>query len=60
MIHVGDVIKRKINLFDPAFGNKSRETTVEAVVVYIHPERRFYTLEYRLPGGTYRESEFFT
>lgn len=25
-------------------------------VVYIHPEKRYYTVEYRLPKGTIRES----
>ena len=25
------------------------------VCVYIHPERRFYTLEFNLPGGKVRE-----
>ncbi len=27
----------------------------EAVVVWIHPQGRFYMVEYRMPGGTIRE-----
>ena len=58
MIRVGDVLKRRLVIYD-AFGNDMREREVEAKVVYIHPSRRFYTLEYQIPGGTFRETEFF-
>lgn len=27
-----------------------------ATVIYIHPKRRFYTVEYTVPGGRLRES----
>ena len=33
--------------------------TVPGRVVYIHPERHFYTLAYDLPGGTIKESYSF-
>lgn len=61
MIYVGDVIKRRIQIFDPQHDNrtgKPAERTVEATVVYIHPGNGWMTLEYNLPGGNYRESEF--
>jgi hypothetical protein len=61
MIHVGDVIKRRIQIFDPQHDNrtgKPAERIVEATVVYIHPENGWMTLEFNLPGGNYRESEF--
>ena len=58
MIRVGDVVRRTLVIYD-ADGNDMREREVDATVVYIHPSRRFYTLEYRIPGGTFRETEFF-
>lgn len=61
MIQLGDKIKRQINLYDQERGPRPQTVTVEATVVYIHPQRRFMTLEYRCPGGrTYRESELIT
>ena len=59
---LGDVVKRRIAIFDPERprGNPEKQT-VEATVVYIHPERRYFVLEYACPGGhKYRESEFYT
>lgn len=61
MIHVGDVVKRRIQIFDPQQDNragKPAERTVEATVIYVHPKNRWMTLQYQLPGGSYRESEF--
>lgn len=61
MIQVGDTIKRRIQIYDPQQdnrGGKPAERTVEATVVYAHPKNGWMTLEYRLPGGSYRESEF--
>ena len=57
MIQVGDVIKRRLKYYDPQLGPRASETTVEATVVYVHPEGRFITLRYDLPGGSYCESE---
>ena len=58
---LGDKIKKRVKIYDPdrAHGGTATEITVNATVVYIHPEKRFYTLRYDLPGGSYRESEFF-
>ena len=61
MTQVGDVIKRRIQIFDPQHDSrtgKPAQRTVEATVVYIHPENGWMTLEYNLPGGNYKESEF--
>ena len=58
MLRIGDTVKRRLKIYDPDFGPREAETTVEATVVYVHPERRFVTLEYRMPSGrSYRESE---
>lgn len=58
---VGDKVKRKICVFDPdrAKGGTASKVTVNATVTYIHPEKRYYTLRYTLPGGSYCESEYF-
>lgn len=61
MIQVGDVVKRRIQIFDPQQDSrtgKPAERTVEATVIYVHPRNRWMTLRYQLPGGSYRESEF--
>ena len=56
---VGDKIKQRMKIWDPdrKGGGSPTEVTVDATVVYIHPERRFYTLRYDLgPGRSFRES----
>lgn len=59
MIQIGDTMRRKLRIYDPA-GCQTSETMVDATVIYIHPERRFYTLECKLPGGyKIRETEYF-
>ena len=56
---VGDKVRRTIKVYDDASG-QTTAVPVEAVVVYIHPERRFYTLECKMPGGrAFRETEYF-
>jgi len=40
-----------------AKGHKLKD--FKGVCVYIHPERRFYTLEFDLPGGKIREDYAF-
>ena len=61
MIQIGDKVKRKVNIYDPdrGTGGLGAKLTVEATVVYIHPQNRFYTLRFDLPGGSYRETEYF-
>ena len=57
---VGDKVKRRMKVYDAdrSAGGKPTEITVDATVVYIHPEKRFYTLRYVLPGGSSCESYF--
>lgn len=40
------------------FGD-SRPRTMTGTVVYIHPQRRFYTVEFKFTFGSLRESYFF-
>ena len=57
---VGDKIRHRLKVYDSTIGGNLTETTVDATVVYIHPERRFYTLRFDLgPGRSFRESFFF-
>ena len=56
---VGDKLKRRMKVYeaDRKEGGKPTEISVDATVVYIHPERRYYTLRYDLgPGRSFRES----
>ena len=61
-MNVGDKLKRRMKVYDAdrKAGGAIAELTVDATVVYIHPERRFYTLRFDLgPGRSFRESFFF-
>ena len=55
---VGDKLKRRMKIYDAdRTSGKPTETTVDATVVYIHPEQRYYTLRFELgPGRSFRES----
>ena len=60
MIKLGQRMTRTLRIYDPAQGCNLAATTVEAEVVYIHPERRFYVIEYKLPHGRrFRATEYF-
>ena len=62
MISVGDKVKRKVQIYDPdrgGHGGTAMKTPVDAIVEYIHPEARYFVLRYILPGGSYRETEYF-
>ena len=37
-------------------GNMKKHEVATGTVVYIHPKRRFYTLEFKFPHGFFRES----
>jgi len=50
---VGDLVPRQTM---EGLGRNHTRVTVSGRCVYIHPRRRFYTLEFKLPGGTIRES----
>lgn len=50
-VKVGDIVREKL-MFD-----KGKSTQLyEGVVIYVHPEGRFYRAEFQLPGGKVRES----
>ena len=60
MIRVGDKLSRKISIYDPQNGAVPKAVPVEATVIWIHPERRFYTIECKMPAGrSFRETEYF-
>lgn len=52
-IRIGDRMKAHIH-----YGMEGGSTlpAEEGTVVYVHPEGRFYTLEFRFPKGRFRES----
>lgn len=52
-MRVGDIVP---NQTMTGRGPKGRPVTVPGRCVYIHPERRFYTLAFELPAGVVRES----
>lgn len=55
---LGDKVRVMIRWFDIGKRGRKAEEKKVAVgkVVYIHPLGRYYTLEFEMPGGTYRES----
>ena len=54
---VGDKVRHKLKLYDSNIGGNLTETTVDATVVYIHPEQRYYVLQFELgPGRSFREA----
>jgi len=60
---VGDKVKRRMKIWDPdrKAGGKPTEITLDATVVYIHPERRYYVLRFDIgPGRCFREAFQFT
>lgn len=57
MIKIGDKIPGR----PESDGNQSaRDYGNFSEVVYIHPEGRFYCVEFTFPGGTFRETRYFT
>ena len=54
---VGDQIRHRLKVYDSTVGGNLTETTVDATVVYIYPERRYYVLRFDLgPGRSFREA----
>lgn len=45
-IHLGDTVTRRI---------ADTEKRATGTVVYIHPERRYYVVEFRMKYGSFRE-----
>lgn len=59
MIQVGDQVRRKIALSKDN-ASPLEWIPVDAIVEWIHPEHRFYTLRVLLPGGrSYRTTDYF-
>lgn len=52
-LQVGDTVRAKISY---GLSGGSRMPPEEGTVVYIHPERRYFTLEFRFRDGAFRES----
>ncbi len=60
MIRLGDKVTRKISIYDASRGPSAVVQNVDATVVYIHPLRRYYTIECKMPAGrSFRESLYF-
>ncbi len=56
-VEVGQQVVRRPVSF-PVFldGMTQRSPSLDGRVVYVHPERRYHTVEFSLPGGVVRES----
>ena len=53
---VGDIVRRKSFAMKGDFNfSSSDKTPMEGKVIYIHPEGRFYTVEFSVRGGKVRE-----
>lgn len=52
MIEIGDRIRRKIKVYDAETRSMTADT-METTVVWIHPQRRFYTVRCDMPGGRF-------
>lgn len=60
MIRLGDKVTRKISIYDASRGPSAVVQNVDATVVYIHPERRYYVIHCDMPGGrSFRETLYF-
>lgn len=50
-VKVGDIVTERL-MFDKG----KSAASYEGVVIYVHPEGRFYRAEFELPGGKVREA----
>ncbi len=56
---IGDIVRQKSSTMKGDFNfSASEKTPMEGKVIYIHPQGRFYTVEFSLRGGKVRESFF--
>jgi len=56
------IVGDKIGHLRPSFGESAgvkNPRKYEGVVVYIHPERRFFTVEFKFEYGSFRQSFYF-
>lgn len=54
-MQIGDIL-RITPTFDTTYGMPGDNIPLPAMVVYIHPQRRFYTVRFAVPGGSWTES----
>jgi len=63
-IHIGDELKLKPKTFyntdNDSNSGRNPKAELKGKVVYIHPEKRFFDAEFKLAGGTVRESFSFS
>ena len=53
---IGDKIKiRSVTLAPKIETEEQKRCLLDATIVYIHPKRRFYMVEYSFPRGTVKE-----
>ena len=62
-MQIGDRVRFKPSVFAEEASvaverQKPKAPTVEGTVWYIHPERRFYIVEYKVNGHTLRQTLF--
>lgn len=58
-MQIGDVVNKKAPSFGTDVHVVGRPATMPGKVVYIHPQRRFYTLEFEVAGRKMQESYSF-
>ena len=57
MIQLGDTYQKRVS--EPLFEGHKRSTSTKlfnGTVVYVHPERRYFVVQFDFPHGSYRES----
>lgn len=55
-VNVGDIVWRKINVTSNKDWTKDERKPQKGRIIYIHPRRKFYTVEFECLYGTIRES----
>lgn len=57
-MHIGDKLRRSpsVQIYDR---EKGPPPTLPCRVVYIHPQRRFYSVEFQIAGRCFREAFYF-
>lgn len=57
MIRVGDAYRKKV--CEPLFNGRQKTLTtrfIDGTVIYVHPDRNFFVVQFDFPDGSYRES----
>ena len=50
MVNVGDTVYERLQI-----GESKTNKAYKGTVIYVHPKKRFYRVEFNLPSGTVRE-----